>query len=125
MPHFPRVESLRGELKRTEIRAGTRYQLTTREFVLQRQQRTYRIAFENVLGLVECSDDEYRLNGPLYRTVEQGAGRPYKIVTTLMHLVSPRGVLEQERVSLYTRLSSSFARQFEILLSSGDRAAKG
>lgn len=124
MPHFPRIESLRGELKRTEIRAGIRYQLTTREFVLQRQQRTYRIALENVIGLVECDDDEYRL-GQLHGAAEESSLRPYKIVTTLMHLVSQRGVVEQERVSFYTRLSSSFARQFETLLSSLERSTQG
>lgn len=48
MPTFSRVLSLRGELKRTEIRGSIRYQLTTREFILQRQQRTYRIALEPV-----------------------------------------------------------------------------
>ena len=113
---FPKVQSLQGELKRSEVRAGVRYQLTTHEFVLQREQRTYRIALDNVLGLVACSDEEYRVHAG--RVFGRGThGRPYKIVATLMYLISPAGVIEQSRVSFYARLSPPFASQLEKLLS--------
>lgn len=114
---FPKVQVLRGELKRSEIRSGIRYQLTTEEFVLQRSQRTYRIALKHILGLVECSELELRGHQSLHPGLTaQAQGHPYKIVTTLLYMVSPSGVLEQSGVSLYTRLSAPFARQMNHLL---------
>ncbi|MCL6548874.1 MAG: hypothetical protein K6T30_08195 [Alicyclobacillus sp.] len=115
MTRFPKVETLRGELKRSEIRSGIRYQLTTREFILQREQRTYRIALEDILGIIECSDEE--LARETHRTVGgQATGKPYKIVTSLLYQISPSGVIEQTFVSLYTRLSPAFATQMARLL---------
>lgn len=116
LPHFQRVQTLRGELKRSEVRSGMRFQLTTKEFILQRDYRTYRIALENILGLVECSDEEFKRNQGLTMANHRTSGKPYKIVTTLMHTVSPNGVVEQSRVSFYTRLSVPFASQLESLL---------
>ncbi|MCL6443285.1 MAG: hypothetical protein K6T83_07505 [Alicyclobacillus sp.] len=113
MADFPKVPWLRGELKRSEIRAGVRYQLTTQEFVLQRESRTYRIALDNILGVIECDDTEYRAHA---FQADRGSGKPYKIVATLLHLVSPSGVIEQAQVSFYTRLSNPFARYLEGLL---------
>ncbi|WP_274433830.1 hypothetical protein [Alicyclobacillus sp. ALC3] len=112
---FPKVQTLRGELKRSEIRSGVRYQLTTEEFILQRSHRTYRIALRNILGLVECQEDEFR--GAWVRSgVLESGGHPYKIVATLLYLISPAGVIEQNSVSLYTRLSPPFAKQLSHLL---------
>lgn len=118
MSTFARVPYLRGELKRSEIRGSTRYQLTTREMVVQKSQRTYRIALENILGILECSDHEFRTHESTVPTGDGSNGRPYKIVATIIHLVSPAGVIEQTKVSLYTRLSIPFVRQLESLLSS-------
>lgn len=112
---FPKIQTLRGELKRSEIRAGVRYQLTTEEFILQRSHRTYRIALRNILGLVECKEDEFRVAFHRGSQLEAG-GQPYKIVATLLYLVSPSGVIEQQGVSLYMRLSKPFARQLGRLL---------
>ncbi|MDQ0188227.1 hypothetical protein [Alicyclobacillus cycloheptanicus] len=90
--------------------------MTTEEFILQRSQRTYRIALDNILGLMECPEDEFRLHGGFDQERAQACGRPYKIVTTLLYLVSPAGVIEQSRVSLYARLSAAFADQMTALL---------
>lgn len=114
MPSFPKIQSLRGELKRTEIRGMTRCQLTTREVVVQRPQRTYRISLDNIIGVLECEEDEYRQS---HGSKPYGdSGRPYKIVTTLLYLISPAGVIEQTSVTFYTRFSRAFATQLERLL---------
>ncbi|MBX5437179.1 MAG: hypothetical protein IRZ33_08175 [Alicyclobacillaceae bacterium] len=117
MTRFPKIESLRGELKRSEVRSGIRYQLTTREFILQRDRRTYRIALQDILGLIECTDSE--LAGQMHLAVgAHAAGKPYKIVTSLLYQISPSGVREQTFVSFYTRLSPAFASQMAGLLAS-------
>jgi len=114
---FPKVKRLRGELKRSEVRNQVKYQLTTREFVQQRGRTTYRIALEHILGMVECSDAEYlRHAKPLFGSTPDPFGKPYKIVTVLMHLVTEVGVIEQQGVSFYTRLSPGFAAHMENLL---------
>lgn len=114
---FPKVQSLRGELKRCEIRSGVRYQLTTKEFVFQRGLATYRIALSNVLGLVLCTDDEYHRHAHLTLQSYSGpTGDAYKIIATTLYLVSPTGVVEQNRVTFYTRLSPGMAAQFAALL---------
>ncbi|GLV13841.1 hypothetical protein Heshes_15250 [Alicyclobacillus hesperidum] len=119
MYQFPKIKMLRGELKRTEIRNQVKYQLTTKEFIQQRGRTTYRIALEHILGFVECADSEYdRHAKPVYGTKPDRFGKPYKIVANLMYLITESGVIEQSRVSFYTRLSSHFAKQMEILLGS-------
>ncbi|MFD1674910.1 hypothetical protein [Alicyclobacillus fodiniaquatilis] len=117
MYHFPKVKMLRGELKRSEIRHGTKYQLTTKEFIQQRGQTTYRIALDHIIGFVECDDKEiinhaHRLLG----SSRDPYGRAYKIVANIVHLVSPSGVIEQVHVTFYTRLSRTFAQQLENFL---------
>ncbi|MCF8563495.1 hypothetical protein LLE49_01895 [Alicyclobacillus tolerans] len=118
---FPTVKSLRGELKRSEIRGGIRYQLTTKEFILQRPEQTYRIDLEHILGVTECSEEE--IKAPPLRSVRSrvsGTGKPYKIVATLLYSITPNRVIEQSRVSFYTRLSPAFARQLsELLMQTG------
>lgn len=119
---FPKVKMLRGELKRSEIRHGVRYQLTTKEFVQQRGRTTYRIALDHILGFVECDDAEFAGHVAQAGSRRDGYGRPYKIVASVVHLVSDNGVIEQSQVSFYTRLSRPFASQFETLLASTPRA---
>jgi len=119
---FTRVKALRGELKRSEIRGTTRFQLTTKEFVQQRPSHTYRIALENILGMTEC-DESFAKNTDALPTAGLYGGLPpgakiYKIVATAVHLVLPSGVVEQEAVCFYTRLSAPFAKQMESLLTS-------
>lgn len=110
---FRAVPSLRGELKRTEIRMNTRYQLTTKEFVLQKNGSTYRIALENVLGMMECTPEDSHSH-----IFSDGSsfGVPYKIIATLLHIVLPHGVVEQNGVSFYIRLSPAFAKQMTVIL---------
>lgn len=118
MYQFPQVKRLRGELKRSEVRNQVKYQLTTREFIQQRGRTTYRIALEHILGMMECSDAEYARHAkPLFASSPDPFGKPYKIVALVMHLVTEAGVIEQHRVSFYTRLSPPFAAQMENLLS--------
>lgn len=105
LSRFPSVPMLRGELKRSEIRGGLRYQLTTQEFVLQRNSKTYRIALDSILGLVPCHSEDIP-----WTDSAGGTGALYKIVATVMHIVLPSQVVEQEGASLYTRLSPGFAR---------------
>ncbi|WP_067617431.1 hypothetical protein [Alicyclobacillus acidiphilus] len=120
MYQFPKVKSLRGELKRTEIRNRVRYQLTTKEFIQQRGRTTYRIAIDNILGFIECSDSEFsRHLAPGIGYEPDRFGRAYKIVASLLHHVTDNGVIEQTHVSFYTRLSASFAKQLESILAAG------
>jgi hypothetical protein len=78
--------------------------LTTQEFILQRDRKTYRIALDSILGLIPCHAEEIPSVG-----TAGGIGTLYKIVATVMHVVLPTRVIEQERVSLYARLSPGFA----------------
>lgn len=117
MKKFPSVKGLQGELKRSEIRGGIRYQLTTQEFVLQRNYQTYRISLQHVLGITECSEEELAAPTSVFvRSSAGGSGRPYKIVATVLYLVTANRVIEQTRVSFYTRLSTAFAAQLTELL---------
>lgn len=113
---FPKVQMLRGELKRSEIRGGVRFQLTTREFVQQRGTQTFRIALEHILGVVECTDSDLRSRAFSNHVPIDSYGRPYKITATTVHLISTSGVSEQHQVSFYTRLSTAFAKQLECIL---------
>lgn len=117
MYRFPKVKMLRGELKRSEIRNSVKFQLTTHEFIQQRGSTTYRIALENVIGFMECDPSEIARHVNFVSSVKPDTfGRAYKIVASVLHLVSSNGVIEQEQVSFYTRLSRPFAQQFEALL---------
>lgn len=117
MQRFTRVKMLRGELKRTEVRNNIKYQLTTKEFIQQRGQTTYRIALENIIGFIECDALEFANHvHPFAGLRPDSFGHAYKIVATLVHLVSPGGVVEQSNISLYTRLSRAFAQQLEQFL---------
>ncbi|WAH38914.1 hypothetical protein [Alicyclobacillus dauci] len=117
MYRFPKVKMLRGELKRSEVRNNVKYQLTTKEFIQQRGHTTYRIALENIIGFTECDNKEFtRHVRSISSTRPDGFGRAYKIVASILHLVSPAGVVEQSQVSFYTRLSSPFAKQLEAYL---------
>lgn len=110
---------LRGELKRTEVRNNMKYQLTTKEFIQQRGQTIYRIALENIIGFIECDALEFANHvHPLAGQRPDSFGRPYKIVATVVHLVSPGSVVEQSKISIYTRLSRAFAQQLEQFLQS-------
>ncbi|MFB5191056.1 hypothetical protein [Alicyclobacillus fastidiosus] len=123
MYYFPKVKMLRGELKRSEVRNSVKYQLTTKEFIQQRGHTTFRIALENIIGFVECDDAEFsRHVHRLSSGRSDGFGRAYKIVASVLHLVSPSGVVEQAQVSFYTRLSRPFAQQLEDCLQSSSLA---
>ncbi|MDP9728227.1 hypothetical protein [Alicyclobacillus tolerans] len=116
MIHFPSVKSLRGELKRSEIRGNMRYQLTTKEFIQQRESHTYRIALQNILGMTECDEKEAK-NLKMSWTNSSKYGKLYKIVANAMFVILPNSVVEQRSVQFYTWLSPAFAEQMEALLS--------
>ncbi|EPZ49043.1 hypothetical protein [Alicyclobacillus acidoterrestris] len=121
MYHFPKVKMLRGELKRSEVRNSVKYQLTTKEFIQQRGQTTFRIALDNIIGFVECDDLEFSQHVNRLSSGRSDAGRAYKIVTSVLHLVSPSGVVERGQVSFYTRLSRPFAQLLEDYLQSSSQ----
>lgn len=84
---------------------------------MQRGQNTYRIALSDILGFMECDENEFRSHiHRLGGLSASEANRAYKIVATVVHSVTPVGVVEQFRVSFYTRLSNPFASQMEHLL---------
>lgn len=117
MYRFSKIKMLRGELKRTEVRNNMKYQLTTKEFIQQRGQATYRIALENIIGVIECDGKEFSMHvHPLFHLKSESFGSAYKIVATVVHLVSPNEVIEQSNISFYTRLSHSFAQQLQHFL---------
>jgi hypothetical protein len=64
---------------------------------------------------VECTDADLRARA-FTRHFADAFGQPYKISTTILHLITPSGVAEQKQVSFYTRLSNAFVQQLESFL---------
>lgn len=117
MYYFPKVKMLRGELKRSEVRNSIKYQLTTQEFIQQRGRTTYRIALEHIIGFVECDDRELSQHINLVSNGQPDSfGSAYKLIASVVHVVSESGVIEQCQVSFYTRLSEAFAKQMDAML---------
>ncbi|BCJ86624.1 hypothetical protein [Effusibacillus dendaii] len=115
MNRFIPVKSLAGELKRTEIRRGIGYRLTTREFILQRDDQTYHILFEDILGLIERKAEDGRPD-------EKGT---HKIITNRIRVYNRSGVFEKGATTFYASLSDNFCKLFVYYLERSHRPASG
>ncbi|ADG05768.1 hypothetical protein [Kyrpidia tusciae] len=113
-----RVKALRGELRRTEIRRNTGFQLTTQEFVLQKESQAYHIAFDDILGVVEQGSPPAFPEEWSGDTRVPAADSPgvVKIVATNMRIHRPGGITETGAGTLHVRLSEEFTLQLLRLL---------
>jgi hypothetical protein len=113
MLKFMPVKSLTGELKRTEIRRGTAYKLTTNELVMQREDTAYVIELDKILGVISCDPGESAkhtdLIGDTHVSTHFGVSS-YKIVTTAMRMYTRSGLSERGASTLYISLSEDFTR---------------
>jgi hypothetical protein len=98
MAKFINIKSLAGELKRTEIRRGISYRLTTKEFILQREDQTYHILFDDIIGLIERDPAEWDERGT------------HKIITNKIQVYNRSGVFEKGATTFYASLSESFSK---------------
>lgn len=116
MNRFVKVKPLIGELKRSEVRRGTSYKLTTREFVLQREDRAYQILFDDVLGVLPRDESErYDTTRRSGDTIVSTDSRfpSYKIIVTRMRVYRDSGRIdEQGPATLHTELSNELFSQF-------------
>ncbi len=115
---FINVKSLSGDLKRTEIRRGVGYRLTTKEFILLREDISYHILLEDILGFMS-RDEEESVHLEMYgdTQVSHSFGTSsYKIVVTKMRVYNRSGVFEKGSSTLYTQLSDGFSEQLVELL---------
>lgn len=111
MSKFINIKSLAGELKRTEIRRGIGYRLTTKEFILQREDQTYHILFEDIIGLIERDPAESDDRGT------------HKIIANRIQVYNRSGVFEKGAATLYASLSDSFTKLFVHYLERSHRPA--
>jgi len=117
---FINVKSMSGELKRTEIRRGVGYRLTDKEFILMREEASYHILLEDILGVTLRDEVDQILSpvqvGDATFTHAWGGAESYKIVAMKMRVYNRSGVYERGASTLYTSLSSGFSRQMHELL---------
>lgn len=113
MNSFINVKSLAGELKRTEIRRGVGYKLTTREFILQREDKTYHILFEDIIGLIERT--------PVEQSIDMLG--THKIITSKIRIYNRSGVIENGAATFYATLSDEFCQLFVHYLERSHRPA--
>ncbi|MBX6396134.1 MAG: hypothetical protein IRY98_10610 [Alicyclobacillaceae bacterium] len=121
-----RVKPLHGELRRSEVRRNTGFQLTTKEFVLQKEDQAYHIALEDILGVLEDRENHAFPGGWSGETWVDAPDAPgvVKIIATKMRIYRPSGVTETGAGTLHVRLSGEFVRQF-IKLLKGQGASAG
>jgi hypothetical protein len=117
---FVNVKLMEGELKRTEVRRGIGYRLTTKEFILLREDTSYHIFLDDILGVIE-KDEQDNLSTHQERygdthVIHQFGGRTFKIVTTKMRIYSRSGVVEKGASTLFTTLSNGFCEHLVTLL---------
>lgn len=114
-----RVKQLAGELRRTEVRRNTGFQLTTKEFILQKEDMAYHIALEDILGVIEDRGQEpfpdAGLSGETRVTAPTGP-EVVKIVAVRMRIHRPSGTVETGAGTLHVRLSAEFRQQLLNLL---------
>jgi len=119
MNRFINVKALSGDLKRTEIRRGVGYRLTTKEFILLRDDVSYHILLEDILGVMLRDEEEASVHretvGDTHVSHHFGTSS-YKIVVTKLRIYNRSGVYEKGSSTLYTQLSDGFCEQlFELL----------
>jgi hypothetical protein len=120
MNQFINVKALSGELKRTEIRRGMGYRLTNKEMILLREDISYHILLEDILGLISRDEEEASTHGHLIGDIrvnaQLGGATTYKIVVHKMRVYNRSGVHERGASTLYANLSNGFSAQLVELL---------
>jgi hypothetical protein len=117
--NFINVKALSGELKRTEIRRGVGYRLTTKEFILLREDVSYHILLEDILGVMSRDEEETTTHTEKIgdTTISHTFGSSsYKIVVTKMRIYNRSGVYEKGSSTFYTQMSDGFTKQLIELL---------
>jgi hypothetical protein len=116
---FINVKTMDGELKRTEIRRGMGFRLTTKEMILLREDVSYHIYLDDILGIISKEEDEEGLHKVKIGDTEVAhhfGASAYKIIVTKMRVYNRSGVIERGSSTLYTQLSDGFCKQlFELL----------
>lgn len=112
---FVNVKQMTGELKRTEIRRGMGFRLTTKEVILLREDMSYHIYLDDIIGVISGEEDERSLHhvqlGDTQVAHQFGGSTTYKIVVTKMRVYNRIGVHERGASTIYTPLSNEFSRQ--------------
>jgi hypothetical protein len=119
MNRFVNVKSLSGELKRTEIRRGMGYRLTTKEVILLREDVSYHILLDDILGIISREDEEVNVDLGVSGDTQIGyqfGGSSYKIVATKLRIYNHSGVYERGSSTVYTQMSDAFSQQLVELL---------
>ncbi|HEU4965385.1 MAG TPA: hypothetical protein VFV52_16280 [Bacilli bacterium] len=119
MNRFVNVKSLAGELKRSEVRRGVGYRLTTKELVLLREDQSFHIYLDDILGVFSQDEEDVTTHTEKVGDTKVSAhfGRStYKIVTHKMSIYNRSGMHEKGSSTLYTSLSDGFSRQLLSLL---------
>ncbi|MBL0388507.1 hypothetical protein JJB07_18040 [Tumebacillus sp. ITR2] len=121
MNRFINVKTLSGELKRTEIRRGMGYRLTNKEMILLREDISYHILLEDILGLISRDEEDTQVHnhivGDIRVTANMSNGaNTYKIVVHKMRVYNRSGVHERGASTLYANLSNGFSEQLVELL---------
>lgn len=119
MNRFVNVKSLSGELKRTEIRRGMGYRLTTKEVILLREDVSYHIFLEDILGVISRDEEEVSVDLGMSGNTQVGyqfGGSSYKIVATKLRVYNRSGVYERGSSTVYTQMSEAFTEQLVELL---------
>ena len=117
--NFINVKQMSGDLKRTEIRRGIGYRLTDKEFILLREDISYHILLDDILGVVS-RDEEENVHMERYgdtKVAHSFGTTSYKIVAMKMRLYNRSGVFEKGSSTLFAQLSEGFCRQLVQLLS--------
>ena len=119
MNRFINVKPLSGELKRTEIRRGTGYRLTDKEFILLRDDISYHILLEDILGVVSRDEETSQAITETFgdtQVTHQFNGTTYKIVAMKMRIYNRSGVYEKGSSTLFTQLSDGMTEQLVQML---------
>jgi hypothetical protein len=120
MNQFINVKALSGELKRTEIRRGMGYRLTNKEVILLREDISYHILLEDILGLISRDEEEANVHEHMLgdtRVSSQLTGAmTFKIVVHKMRVYNRSGVHERGASTVYANLSNGFSTQLVELL---------
>lgn len=119
MNHFINVKAMAGELKRSEVRRGVGYRLTTKELVLLREDQSFYILLEDILGIFSQDDEDVSTHTHKSgdTKVKHHFGRStYKIVAHKLRIYNRSGVHEKGSMTLYTHLSDGFSKQLLALL---------
>ncbi|PWK15523.1 hypothetical protein [Tumebacillus permanentifrigoris] len=120
MNQFINVKALSGELKRTEIRRGMGYRLTNKEVILLREDISYHILLEDILGLISRDEEEAnvleQLLGDTRVSSQLNGVMTFKIVVHKMRVYNRSGVHERGASTVYANLSNGFSTQLVELL---------